>query len=245
MKYMKPLSLSILIGATTIANTSYADNNRYIAKQLTANLIASGYDKEVLSVEPTKVENIYIVNMDGAPSFFSDSTGKYVFQGQIMELGKGVPIDIMTKHFAKRAASELAKIPKSELITYPATNDTKAVVYVFTDVDCPYCIKLHKEIEETNKLGVEIRYLAWPRAEQSLAKTKSIWCSQDKTIAFDKVILGGSIEDKTCGDVVERHIALGNSLGVNGTPSIFTESGQLIGGYLPSAQLVKSAVANQ
>ena len=38
------------------------------------------------------------------------------------------------------------------------------MVTVFTDVDCPYCARLHDRVAEYNALGIEIRYLAFPRA---------------------------------------------------------------------------------
>lgn len=246
---------SLLTLAMSLTSMTYAvdsnrpsnltNNNEVIANRLVQSLKKTGYDQEIISVEKTEVNNIYIVNAKGMPPFFSDSTGRYVMQGQIMELGKGVPIDIMSKHFAKKASVQLSKIPKDEMVIYPSIGERKATVYVFTDVDCPYCTKLHEEIKETNKLGIEVRYLAWPRSERSIPKTKSIWCSEDRVSAMNKAVAGATIKTLDCNsNVVEEHIELGRSLGVSGTPSIFTESGIVIGGYLPPVQLKKAAISN-
>lgn len=221
-------------------------SSEVVAKNLTQSLKETGYHQVVTSVEETEIDNIYIVNVEGMPPFFSDSTGKYVMQGQIMQLGNGVPIDIMSKHYSEKARGALRKIAIDDMVVYPSIGEREAIIYVFTDVDCPYCAKLHEEIEETNKLGIEVRYLAWPRSQSSIPKTKSIWCSEDKKAAMDKAIAGDTIESLDCdSNVVEEQIELGRILGVNGTPGIFTESGVLIGGYLPSNQLKKAVVANQ
>lgn len=44
----------------------------------------------------------------------------------------------------------------------------KTAIYVFTDADCGYCRKFHSEIDEVNALGIEVRYLPWPRSEQTM-----------------------------------------------------------------------------
>ena len=42
-----------------------------------------------------------------------------------------------------------------------------------------------------------------------------------------------------CNTPVETHYELGQRIGVRGTPAVFNEAGDLIGGYLPPATLAK------
>jgi thiol:disulfide interchange protein DsbC len=48
------------------------------------------------------------------------------------------------------------------------------------------------------------------------------------------------VPEAACANTpVEAHYALGQRIGVRGTPAVFNEAGDLIGGYLPPATLAK------
>lgn len=219
-------------------------SNDDVLSALQTNLKASGIEQTFTSAVPTDMPDIYWVTGDGTPAFYTDKEGKYVIQGQIVEVGGDHPVDISSDLVAKSAKEKLAAVDKDELIIYPAQGETKAVIYSFTDADCPYCTKLHSEMEEINKLGIEVRYLAWPRSEKSIPKMESIWCSDDKVDAMNKAKSGEIITASSCKNPVISHMKLGMNLGVSGTPAIFTESGIQIGGYLPAKQLAKAAIDN-
>ena len=59
---------------------------------------------------------------------------------------------------------------------------------------------------------------------------------------MDQAKMGANVQAPSCNNPVKEQIELGMSLGVRGTPAIFTESGQQIGGYLPAAQLAQTAI---
>lgn len=215
-----------------------------VVKALQANLKTSGIEETIVSAVPTDMDGIYWVTAEGLPSFFADKAGKHIIQGQIIALGQKMPVDISAAFVANTAQEALKAVDKKEMIIYPAKGETKSVIYSFTDADCPYCTKLHEEMDEINALGVEVRYLAWPRSEQSIPKMEAVWCSEDRIAAMNQAKSGANISAPACNNPVAEHLALGASLGVNGTPAIFTESGQQIGGYLPAAQLAEAAIAN-
>lgn len=227
------------------ANTSVTakDSNPEVVAALEKNFKASGFDQTIISAIPTKMDGIYWVTSEGMPSFFSDESGQYVMQGQIIEIGQDKPIDISADLIAENAKTALANVDKDEMIIYPAKGETKAAVYVFTDADCPYCTKLHSEMDTINDLGIEVRYLAWPRSEGSVPKMESIWCSEDRAAAMNQAKAGQALLAPDCDSPVRDHMKLGMSLGVSGTPAIYTESGYQIGGYLPANQLAEAAVA--
>ena len=45
------------------------------------------------------------------------------------------------------------------------------------------------------------------------------------------------MEAKACTTPVAEHYALGNKLGVRGTPALLMDDGEMIGGYVPAAEL--------
>jgi thiol:disulfide interchange protein DsbC len=63
----------------------------------------------------------------------------------------------------ERPWESLKKAEPSEAIEFGAAK-AKHTVLVFTDVDCPYCRKFHKEMGELEARGIAVRYLAFPRS---------------------------------------------------------------------------------
>ena len=220
------------------------DSDAKVVKSLQANLKASGIEETILSAVPTDMTGIYWVTAEGLPSFFTDKAGKHIIQGQIIAVGAEAPVDISAALLASTAQEALKAVDKKDMVIYPAKGVTKAVVYAFTDADCGYCRKLHEEMDDINTRGIEVRYLAWPRSQESVPKMEAIWCSQDRKAAMNQGKAGADVQAPSCANPVQEQMALGARLGVRGTPAIFTEAGQQVGGYLPAAQLAEAVGAN-
>ena len=229
---------------STATNTASAGSDAAVVKALQANLKISGIEESIISAVPTDMDGIYWVTAEGLPAFFTDKSGKHIIQGQIIAVGQGEPVDISGALVANTAQEALKAVDKYDMIIYPAQGVTKSVIYAFNDADCPYCAKLHEEMEDINARGIEVRYLAWPRSQESIPKMEAIWCSEDRNAAMDQAIMGANVQAPSCNSPVKSQIDLGMALGVRGTPAIFTESGQQVGGYLPAAQLAQAVGAN-
>lgn len=238
---------------STIANSTQAKasttpvskkSDDSVVKLLQANLNASGIEETIISAVPTDMEGMYWVTATGLPSFFTDKSGKHIIQGQIIAVGQETPIDISAALVANTAQEALKQVDKKDMVIYPATGETKSVIYAFTDADCGYCRKLHEEMSDINARGIEVRYLAWPRSQESVPKMEAVWCSQDRNAAMNQAKMGSDVQAPNCSNPVQEQMALGASLGVRGTPAIFTQSGQQVGGYLPAAQLAQAVAAN-
>ncbi len=225
---------------TTSITTAAADNDQSVVDALQANLEASGIEEQIISAVPTDMADIYWVTVEGLPAFFTDKSGKHIIQGQIIAVGEDMPVDISAPLMANSAKEALKTVNEKDMIIYPATGETKSVIYSFTDADCGYCRKLHEEMDEINALGIEVRYLAWPRTEGSIPKMEAIWCSEDRITAMNQGKIGANVSAPSCDSPVQEQIALGMALGVRGTPAIFTESGEQVGGYLPAADLAQA-----
>jgi thiol:disulfide interchange protein DsbC len=133
--------------------------------------------------------------------------------------------------------------PASMIVFKPAGGEVKHKITIITDIDCGYCRQFHREIDKVTALGIEVHYLFYPRTgpnTESWTKADQVWCAQNHNQALTRAKLGGEIPDAAaCNSPVESHYALGQRIGVRGTPAIFSEAGELIGGYLPPAQLAK------
>lgn len=192
----------------------------------------------VSGVEKSDIEGIYIVNFSDHSSVYYVLKGDYFFTGGVLQIKNKSFVDVKERHLRRIA---LAKLDPNEMIIYPAKGEKKASITVFTDVDCHYCRKLHNEITQINELGIEVKYVAFPRAGVNSPvynKMVSAWCSTDKQDALNKLKNDQPVFTAACDDnPVAAQYNLGQRLGVTGTPAIVMESGKLLPGYLPADKL--------
>ncbi len=192
--------------------------------------------KEPTSIKPSPVKDLYEVTV-GPQIFYMTVDGKYVFSGDIIDLDSKQNITDEKRDLVRLAALD-AFGEKNMIVFGPKV--PKHTITVFTDIDCGYCRKMHNEMAEYNKLGIKVRYLAFPRAgigSESYNKAVSVWCADDRPKAMTTAKQGGNLPSKTCENPVAAEYALGQELGVNGTPALVLENGKIYPGYAPAKQL--------
>jgi thiol:disulfide interchange protein DsbC len=226
------LPLSLALGSAS------ADETKPLTKEELAGKL-TGIEPSDISDSP--VPNVYEVAV-GSDVAYVTKDGRYIFQGDIIDATTNTNITEQTRSRAR--VTLLGSVDPATLITFsPPDGKVKHTITIFTDVDCGYCRQFHREIEKVNALGIEVHYLFFPRTgpnTESWTKADGVWCAKDHNAALTRAKLGGEVPDATCGNTpVESHYALGKRIGVRGTPAVFTESGDYIGGYLPPADLVK------
>ncbi|HHF0349019.1 TPA: bifunctional protein-disulfide isomerase/oxidoreductase DsbC [Haemophilus influenzae] len=169
--------------------------------------------------------------------FYVSEDGKYLFEGKLYELTNNGAVDVAGKILVDKLNSY-----KDEMIVYPAKNE-KHVVTVFMDITCHYCHLLHQQLKEYNDLGITVRYLAFPRAgmnNQTAKQMEAIWTAKDPVFALNEAENGNLPKEVKTPNIVKKHYELGIQFGVRGTPSIVTSTGELIGGYLKPADLLRA-----
>ena len=189
-----------------------------------------------IDVKSSPISGIKTAVTDQGVLYVTDD-GKYAFQGKLYELTNNGPVDVSGKILVDKLNSY-----KNEMIVYPAKNE-KHVVTVFMDITCHYCHLLHQQLKEYNDLGITVRYLAFPRAgmnNQTAKQMEAIWTAKDPVFALNEAEKGNLPKEVKTPNVVKKHYELGAQFGVNGTPSIVTSTGELIGGYLKPADLLSA-----
>jgi thiol:disulfide interchange protein DsbC len=182
----------------------------------------------------------------GTEIAYVSADGKYAISGDLIDLVKN---DNLTEgHRRDLRAKLLGAIPESEMLVF-GPRDPKYTVTVFTDVDCAYCRQLHSQIADYNRLGIRVRYLFYPRTgpnTESWTKAEEVWCSNNRNEALTLAKRGAALPVKACpNNPVAKHYALGQNLGLQGTPAILLANGELIGGYVPPRELVQHLRGNQ
>jgi len=210
-----------------------------IAKNIEKGLRGIFPEFEVTSITASKIEGLYEV-MQGAEIFYVSGDGRYILEGDLFDLKDKRNLTEVQRSSAR--IGMLHDLEADEFIEFTPEH-AEHTVYVFTDTDCTYCRRFHSNIAKVNKLGIAVRYLAFPRQGEdtpTFMVMESVWCSKNRNQALTSAKLGKKPVQMKCSNPVSRQYNLGLQMGVRGTPALFTENGKYIGGYLTPEELVQA-----
>ncbi len=211
-----------------------------IVDAITKGLQSGRKDLKVVHVDTSQIPGLYKVSLNGT-TLYSDAKGTYFIAGDLYQVTTNGFVNLGEMDRNVSRAEKISKLDPKDMIIFPATSPRKGTITVFTDVDCYYCQKLHQEVPEMNEMGIEVRYLAYPRAgigSKSYDKIASAWCAKDPNDAITKLKNKQTIPTNVCDDnPVAAEYRLGQQLGVKGTPAIVMENGRLLPGYLPADKM--------
>jgi len=195
---------------------------------------------KIEDLRPSPIPGIYEFSQ-GADVSYLTADGKFFLDGNVYDMATRENLTEAIR--TKQRLALINAVPESQMLIFSPKNPIYTIT-VFTDVDCGYCRKLHSEMAELNRLGVRVRYMFYPRTgpnTDSWRKAEAVWCAADRNEALTRAKAGAAVDtSKSCGpNPVAREYALGQSIGVRGTPAIVTESGEYINGYLPPRDLVE------
>lgn len=194
-----------------------------------------------VEIKPSPVKGLNTVFSDEGLFYLSED-GKFLFHGELLAVtDEGV--EPVKEHILLDKLNAI----QDSMIIYPAKQE-KFVVTVFTDITCAYCNKFHAQIQEYNDLGITVRYLAFPRAgieSQTAKQMEAIWQAKDRNHAFNQAEKGELPKNLETPNIVAKHFVLGQQYGLQGTPSIVTNTGMVLGGYLPPKDLLKALQQDQ
>lgn len=233
---MKQFFLACLVGIA-LPLTAYADANDDLAKaeaQITKRLFEARPDIPILDIQPSQMPGFYLVSLPGGQTLHFSADGKYFYTGDLFEVSNQL-VNVSEQSRSTARKEMLDTIDESQMVVFaPAKDRVKAQITVFTDIDCGWCRKLHNEVPKMNRLGIAVRYVAFPRGgidSQSYDKLVNAWCSDNPQIAMTRAKAGEELPDAKCVNPVASQYELAGRIGVNSTPSIVLDDGTLIPGF--------------
>ena len=205
--------------------------------ELLAALLDAFPEANDAKISESSIQGLYTIAI-GSQIFYMSLNGKFILQGDIYDAETGVNLTERDRISARK--DFLNQLDEEEMVIF-APDEFKHTVTVFTDVDCGYCRKFHSEIDEVMDLGIRVRYLFFPRTgpdSESWEKAEKVWCSQDRHSAITTAKQGKSLRSKICSETpVQKHYSLGQMFMVQGTPTMVSDQGKTIIGYLPAGVL--------
>ncbi len=240
---MKQMKYFIAAGLLSSMSVSFAAETA-VSEDMTK-LLKSRLGGAVQVADPveTPAEGIYLTKY-GSKIGYLTGNGRYILIGDMIDLQTQENLTEISRRTDYKEVLDTVAV--NNLAVYPSsTDETRAVLNVFTDTSCPYCKKLHEEVPDLQKAGIEVRYFPFPRGGKrgpGYQTLKQVWCGEDKakTMNIAKEVESGSLPSSDCENAsfVDKGYQVGNQLGVSGTPALFTAEGQKIEGYVPSAKLI-------
>lgn len=204
---------------------------------------ASLGDAQPDRIRPSAIDGLYEVVV-GPHVFYVSADGRHMLQGDLVELANGRNLTQPEREVALRKTID--SVGEENMLVF-SPKETRHTVTVFTDIDCGYCRKLHHELEDYHAEGIRIRYLLFPRSgvgSPSYDKAVSVWCAEDRNDSLTRAKDGKDPAPKKCANPVQRHMALGQNIGVRGTPSIVFEDGRVLPGYVPARRMAAILESN-
>lgn len=237
MAFSYRFSGSLLALALLVPGVAKADAAAHLMEGLQIN----GQPLPVVSVNETPLDGFYQVHLESGEAFYTDAEGNYLLVGDLYENGPAGLTNLTEQARSNARAEQLAAVPKNERVVFRGAEESRAEVVVFTDTTCPYCRQFHEEVPALNDMGIEVHYMAFPRAgmnSDGARVLEQIWCAENSSEAMSAAKRQETLSAGTsCDNPVESQYHLGMAVGVQGTPAIVLPDGQLVPGYVPAERL--------
>lgn len=219
----------VLVSAKAISAESTVD-------VLKKNLAERVPGAKISRVKKTPIDGVYEVIV-GSEIYYMDKSARYIINGDLIDLATRKNFTEEAKTFNRKM--KVAELGEENMVVY-APKVVNHTITVVTDIDCPYCRRLHSEMDEYMENNVKVRYIFMPlKGKADFDKTVSVWCSEDRNLALDLAKSGGELEQASCDNPIARHLKVARELGIRGTPAIILEDGSMLPGYVPAKKLVK------
>lgn len=233
---MKPLAIKVFFLLTLLLTPQAFAVDTAVEKQIRETLASVVPEEQVTRIRPTPFKDLYEVLL-GPNVVYISGDGRYILKGDLLDMQSRENISERERKLARK--NVLESLSDRDFIEFsPAGADH--LLYVFTDIECGYCRKLHQDVPELNSKGIGVRYLAYPRGGMGTDASRtmeSVWCAKDRQQALTDAKSDKVVEPKRCNNPVADEYELGRRFGIRGTPAIYTDDGEGLRGYLPPHEI--------
>lgn len=193
---------------------------------------------KVESVTKSGYLGLYEVYADGNIFYTDEKMTAVIANGQMFDT-KSMR-NVTEERMRKLTAIKFSDLPLDRAIKQ-VRGDGKRVIATFEDPNCGYCKRLAKDLLKLDNVTV-YTFLYPILSEDSLRKSKQIWCASDRSKAWnDLMVEGKSLSGKDNCDTtaISKNVEFGQSLKISGTPTIVFADGERFPGAMPLANIEK------
>lgn len=225
LKKLLPLALMLAFASQAVADE--AD----IKKAMEARL-----GTKIESVIKSGYLGLYEVYADGNILYTDEKMTAFIAGGQLIE-GKSMK-NVTEERMRKLTAIRFGDLPFERAIKQ-VRGDGKRVLATFEDPNCGYCKRLAKDLQKLDNVTI-YTFLLPILSEDSIRKSKQIWCSADRAKTWNDWMLDGKApagRDDCDTSAVSKNQEFGRKLNISGTPTMFFGDGERVPGAMPLARI--------
>lgn len=206
-----------------------------LADEAAVRKLLEGKTGKVERVTKVSGSSLWEISADGQV-FYADDAGKYLLFGSLIDGKSG-----------KNLTNErlFANLPLDAAVKQVRGNGKQTLV-TFEDPNCGYCKKLAKDLLQAKNVTI-YTFLYPVLGDDSVEKSKAIWCAPDRAKAWNDWMVSGrpaaAASDKCDLAGLDKSTETGQKMRINGTPAIFFGNGERAGGYIPFAEIEKRMAA--
>jgi thiol:disulfide interchange protein DsbC len=182
---------------------------------------------KVESVTKTPYFGLWEVRV-GDELLYTDEKVSYIFSGNVLD-GRNMK-NLTEERLQKLTAVKFDELPLAQAVKVVRGNGKRQIA-VFSDPNCPYCKRFEQDLVKLD--DVTIYTFLYPILSQnSVDKSKAVWCASDRGKAWSDMMLGGNTPAvaRNCDNPIDKNLELGRKMRIDGTPTTFLASGQRVVG---------------
>ncbi len=193
---------------------------------------------EIGEIRPSEFAGLYEVVANKRGIFYTDEDGLIVIAGPLMDLKTNT--NLTQQRLQELHKTDFSQLPLERAFVKVKGNGQRKLA-LFSDPDCPYCKQLEKELESVTDVTIYTFLFPLTSLHPDAAhKAQLIWCAKDRLKAWDDWMLRGIALPQVgeqCDTPITQNEALGEKLGIDGTPGIIFGNGRIAEGSMPKAQI--------
>ena len=233
--------LALLLSATAMAQAAEPVAGKLTTESIIKRTIEGRLGGvKVDTVTKTPYLGLYELRVD-SEILYTDEKMNFIFSGNIID-GKTM------QNLTERRLRELSSIKWEYLPLESAVKTVRGngrrTLAVFSDPNCPYCKRFEKDLAKVT--DVTIYTFLYPiLGQDSIDKAKAVWCSADKSKAWNDLMQNGTAPALArCETPIDKNVEFGRKYRVSGTPTLIFVSGERVPGAVPAEQLEKLLAEN-
>jgi thiol:disulfide interchange protein DsbC len=228
-------SLAALLIGATLAAPCYAERSGPPAATLAERLKALYPATRFGAINATPWAGVFEVTL-GNQLAYVDASGQFFLFGHLYDMTAQRDLTAERKDLLTRI--EFAALPLADALMDRRGNGSRTLA-VFSDPDCPYCRKLEAELKGLT--DVTIYTFLYPLASlhpEARSKAIALWCAPRPLEAWQALMTRNVLPAPAdCAHPVDRNVALGERLGISGTPTLIAQDGRVLAGAAGLAQI--------
>jgi thiol:disulfide interchange protein DsbC len=214
--------------APTIA-PQYAELARKLSKTLP--------EYPIVRISPSGVDGILEVLMEDNRIVYIDATGKHLFNGHLFDLDAHE--DLTERQIEALTRIDVKQLPLADAFDIVHGNG-KRQLYLFEDPDCPYCKKFEEQLPKINDVTLHIFLFPLTTIHpHAYEHALGVWCAKDRQKAWTDKMMKGIDPPAVakCANPIDRNLALGEKIHIDGTPTIVLADGRVRAGMMSAEDL--------